>query len=128
MSKVSQKEMITSDEARIMLLEQKNDSFHETLMRIEKRLDHIDDRFDKQNKELDARFNKIDARFEKLDNELDARFDKVDTRLNNIDSELKEIRMHFDARIESNFKWILSLVLAFGVGLLGVMSHGFHWL
>lgn len=34
--------MISSEEARIMLLEQKNDDFHQTLNRIEQRLDNLE--------------------------------------------------------------------------------------
>ncbi len=46
MAKTNHKDMISSAEVRIMLLEPKNDDFHQTLMRMEKRFDQIDRKFD----------------------------------------------------------------------------------
>ncbi len=48
MTMANSKGMISSEEARIMLLEQKNDDFHQTLNRIEKRLEFLDSKIDAQ--------------------------------------------------------------------------------
>jgi hypothetical protein len=42
MTLAAKKEMISMDEARIMLLKQKNDFFHETLFRLESKMDAFD--------------------------------------------------------------------------------------
>jgi tetrahydromethanopterin S-methyltransferase subunit G len=56
MTIANQKGMISSEEARIMLLEQKNDDFNQTLLRIEKRLDSLDTKLDAQNNKIDSHF------------------------------------------------------------------------
>lgn len=92
------KDMISSEEARIMLLEQKSDDFHQALIRIEKRFDLIDARFETLERKIDSRFNSLENRIEKL-----------------------------DSRIDSNFKWILTFILPSFLGILGLMAHGFKW-
>ena len=52
MTAPKQKELISMEEARIMLLEQKNDDFHKTLYQIERRLDNIDQEIKTTKKEL----------------------------------------------------------------------------
>jgi len=62
------KDMISSEEARIMLLEQKNDDFHQTLMRIESKIDSLDKKFDAKIDALDKKFDaKIDSQNSKID-------------------------------------------------------------
>ncbi len=56
MTMANSKGMISSEEARIMLLEQKNDDFHQTLNRIEKRLDFLDSKIDAQGTKNDSHF------------------------------------------------------------------------
>ena len=55
-----QKDMISSEEARIMLLEQKNDDFHQTLIRLESKIDALDQKIDSK---TDAQNLKIDSHF-----------------------------------------------------------------
>lgn len=54
------RDMISSEEARIMLLEQKNDDFHQTLIRIESKVDSLDKKFDAK---IDSQNSKIDSHF-----------------------------------------------------------------
>ncbi|ARG97855.1 hypothetical protein B6N58_09390 [Legionella micdadei] len=61
------KDMISSEEARLMLLDQKNADFHQTLLRIEKRLDNLESH-------MDNRFSEIGSRFDKLDSRIDSNF------------------------------------------------------
>ena len=93
----NQKDMISSEEARIMLLEQKNDDFHQALIRIDKRFDSIDERF----------------------NKVDQRFDKIDEKFGEIRSEIKDVRKE----MKSDFRWLLTII----AGLGAIMAHGFHW-
>lgn len=116
MAMANHKDMISTDEARIMLLEQKNDDFHQTLIRIEKRFEHIDARFDTLEKRMDSQFSKVDDRFSSLENKVDARLNKVETRIEKLDS-----------RIDSNFKWILGFMISGFAGVTGIMAHGFKW-
>ena len=102
MTMANRKDMISSEEVRIMLLEQKNDDFNQALNRIEKRFDHIDQRFDL----LDKKFDQVDKRF-----------DRLEARIDNLDS-----------RIDSNFKWILGFIIPGFLGVLGLIAHGFKWL
>jgi hypothetical protein len=44
--------------------------------------------------------------------------------LNRIETELNAM----DKKIDSNFKWLLSLLISELAASLGLMAHGFHWL
>lgn len=50
------KDMISSEEARIMLLEQKNDDFHQSLNRIDKKLDKLDGEMNEIRKDMKSDF------------------------------------------------------------------------
>lgn len=50
--------------------------------------------------------------------------DQVGQTLGRIETEL----LQMDKKIESSFRWLLTIMGTFGVGMLGVMSHGFKWL
>lgn len=50
--------------------------------------------------------------------------DQVGQTLGRIESEL----LQMDRKIEANFRWVLTIMGTVGIGLLGVMSHGFKWL
>jgi len=63
-----------------MLLEQKNDAFHQTL------------------------------------NRLDSRMDRIESKLDRI-----------DAKIDSNFKWLLGVIIPGLSATFAIMTHGFHW-
>lgn len=49
--------------------------------------------------------------------------------------EIKEVKTEFNskidcltAKIENNARWMFSIMIAFGCGMLGVMAKGFHWI
>ncbi len=69
---------------------------------LEQSIEHLNatlQRFEKRFDHIDAKFDHIDAKFEKL-----------------------------DSRIDSNFKWLLSIMLAGFGSLLGVIAHTQHWI
>lgn len=103
------KDMISSEEARIMLLEQRSDDFHQALIR-------IDTRFENLERKIDSRFDQIDGKFETLERKIDGRFNSIESRIEKL-----------DLRIDSNFKWLLGFIIPGFLGLLGIMAHGFHW-
>lgn len=63
---------------------------------------------------------------------------RIERRLDGYDSDFKSVTSEFkETRQEmlSYFKWTLSLIIGLGgimlsgfLGVLGVMSHGFHWI
>ena len=118
--------MISKEEARIMLLEQRNDDFYQALIRIEGRFEQVDKRFeqvDKRFEQVDKRFEQVDKRFEQLMEHMDKRFEQENKRF-----EQFEARFNFlETRIDSNFKWILAFIMPSFVGILGLMAHGFKW-
>ena len=90
-----------SEDTRLALLEQSIHHINETLMRFEKRFDQIDERFDR-----------IDGRLDRMD----GRLDRMDSRLDNL-----------NLKIDSNFKWLLGVMMAGFSGLFGIIAHGLHW-
>lgn len=100
MAKPILQNMITTNEARIMLLEQKNDDFHQTLIRIETKIDAMDQKFEV----------KFETKIEVIDQKFETKFDKL------------------TAHIDSNFKWLLGFMISGFIGMMGLMAHGFHWL
>lgn len=102
---MKQKEMVSMDEVRIMLLEQKNDDFYKALNRIDKRFDSVEERFNK----IDEKFNKIDEKFEKVDQ----KFDKI------------------NEKIDSHFRWTIGLIFGlYATGfatLIGAVGKAYHW-
>lgn len=70
MATMKQKEMVSMDEVRIMLLEQKNDDFYKALDRIDKRFDSVEERFNK----IDEKFEKVDQKFDKINEKIDSHF------------------------------------------------------
>lgn len=63
MAMPNKKEMISTEEARIMLLEQRNDDFAKTLVRIENRLEHMESI-------MDSKFDKVYSEIKDVRNEL----------------------------------------------------------
>lgn len=55
-----QKNMISTEEARIMLLEQRNDDFYQALIRIEKRIDSLGSNLESK---IDRLESKVDSHF-----------------------------------------------------------------
>jgi hypothetical protein len=68
---------------------------------------------------IERRFDAIDRRFDTIDR----RFDTVDRRFDTVDRRLIDV-----AREQAtNFRFTITLLIGWGVALLGVMAHGFHW-
>jgi hypothetical protein len=49
---------------------------------------------------------------------------QVSQTLNRIETEL----LQMDRKIEANFRWVLTVMGTVGIGILGIMAHGFKWL
>lgn len=95
-----------TDETRIALLEQAINHINETLLRIEKKFDHVDQRFDK------------------LEHLLGERFDKVDARTDSLAHEIKQNYKDVNSRLWSNFLWTIGSMGA----LLALVAHALHWI
>lgn len=98
----TEKRTYTEEEYRLGLLEQCNVGILETLTRIDKRLNSIE--------------NKMDAKFTALENKIDTKFDIIDIKLDDIRKEAK-----------SDFRWLLGIMGALSATLGGIVAHGFHW-
>jgi hypothetical protein len=96
-------------EIEVALLKQSISIINETLIRMES---SFNNQFRDLKDEMNRRFDKVDERFDKMDK----KFDRVD-------DDIKDLRR--DNR--SDFWRYLSVVVAFGSGIVGVMAHGFHW-
>ena len=101
------KDMISSEEARIMLLEQRNDDFHQTLVRLESKIDSLDKKFD--------------SKFDSLDKKFDSKFDAQNARM---DAQ--------NARIDSHFRTTVYMILGLYGGavvtLISAVGKAYHWL
>lgn len=90
-----------------MANKQTNDTYYDTsIALLEQSIGHI---------------NETLIRFEK-------RFDRLDERMDSMENKLEAAINKLDSRTDSNFKWLLGMIVA-GLGsVLGIMAHGFHWL
>ena len=98
-----------SEDTRLALLEQSIDHLNATLMRFETRFDQIDAKFN----QMDGKFNQMDGKF----NQMDVKFGQMDAKFEKLDS-----------RIDSNFKWLLSIMIAGFGSVLGIIAHVQHWI
>jgi uncharacterized coiled-coil protein SlyX len=55
---------------------------------------------------------------------MEKRFDKIDEKLETMDKKIDSI----NNRMWTNFLWLLGVMSAFSVGLLGIIAKGFHWI
>ncbi len=55
---------------------------------------------------------------------MEKRFDKIDGKLETMDKKIDAI----NNRMWTNFLWLLGVMSAFSVGLLGIMAKGFNWI
>lgn len=101
------KDMISSEEARIMLLEQRNDDFHQTLMRLESK--------------IDAQGVSLNSKIDSLDKKFDSKFDSQNAR---IDTQ--------NARMDSHFRVIVYMILGLYGGVVATLvtavGKAYHWL
>ena len=51
----------------------------------------------------------------------------INQTLIRIENDSKEFRNEIRRDMRSDFRWIVGLMITFSLGLLGVMSKGFHW-
>ena len=63
-------------------------------------------------------------RFEKRFDRIDARFEQIDVKFAHVDAKFEKL----DSRIDSNFKWLLSVMIAGFGSLLGIIAHTQHWI
>lgn len=63
-------------------------------------------------------------RMEKRFDKIDERFDRIDGKLETMDKKIEAI----NNRMWTNFLWLLGVMSAFSVGLLGIMAKGFNWI
>jgi hypothetical protein len=53
-----------------------------------------------------------------------AALERIERRIESLSNE-----HHADFRsMRSDFRWLLGVMIGWGVALLGVMAHGFHWI
>ena len=116
----------------LALLEQSIGHINETLIRFEKRFDRIDERMDsmenKLNSRIDSMENKLDLRIDSMEYKSEQQYNKLDSRINSMEYKSDQQYNKLDARIDSNFKWLLGMMIAGFGSLLGIVSHGFHWI
>lgn len=60
--------------------------------------------------------------------ELKAEIKVVREEIKEVKKEVKEDIKELSSKIESNARWMFSIMIAFGCGMLGVMAKGFHWI
>lgn len=59
---------------------------------------------------------------------IENRFDKIDRKLELMDQKIDDGFSKVNNRMWTNFLWLLGVMSAFSVGLLGIMAKGFHWI
>ncbi len=59
---------------------------------------------------------------------IDRRFDRIEQRLEDLETKMERKFENLDKKVDSNFKWLLGLYIGGCAAILGLMSHGFHWL
>jgi archaellum component FlaC len=118
-----------NNDTKIAVLQNTNLYIHETLNRIEKRLDKIDDRFNNLENKIDSTLNllntKIDSNFNLLNN-------KIDSNLMLTNSAINANFNTLNGKMDSHFKWILgSIFLTVGLGALAnlftITAKIMHW-
>ena len=67
------------------------------------------------NVQINERLNSIDNRLDSMENRFDNRLNGLDNRLNNMDNRLDGI----DNRINSNFKWLVGLLITILLANIG---------
>ncbi len=64
------------------------------------------------------------ATLDRIERRMDALETGLRAEIREIRAEMREIR----AELQSDFRWLLGIMLGGMAGLLGGMAHGFHWL
>lgn len=61
----------------------------------------------------------------------EVRITRLEVIVENINKTLERIEKRLDVmdcRIDSNFKWLLGIIIGGFGSMLAIMAHGFHWL
>jgi len=69
---------------------------------------------------LEQSINHLNSTLMRFEN----RFDQIDAKFNQMDSKFEKL----DSRIDSNFKWLLSIIIAGFGSTLGIIAHVQHWI
>lgn len=74
---------------------------------------------------------KYDLLFEQRMTRVESAIERIDRSLFEIKNENKEIKnenKEVRMEIRSDFRWLLALMIGFGITLTGVMAKGFGWI
>lgn len=89
-----------SNTTRIAVLETLAQQTHQTLLRLEGKIDRLDKKFEEKidnlEKKIDDKIDKVENKISKLDDKLDSKIDKLDIKIDNI---RKENTSHFRTTI-----------------------------
>jgi uncharacterized coiled-coil protein SlyX len=91
-----------SAETRVALLEQSINNINNTMLMFEKCFERIEEKFDR----IDEKFDRIDEKFERVNE----KFERMDDKMN------------------SNFRWLLGIMITLNGSLFALIAHGFHWI
>jgi frataxin-like iron-binding protein CyaY len=111
---IMQPKLKQENDVRIAVLEISVGHINQTLTRIERTLEKIDERIEKMDIKFDRKFDSIELKFDKKFDVMELRFDKKFEIINN--------------RLWNNFIWLLVTTGTFSLLLAGTMAKGFHWI
>ena len=115
-----------SHTAKIGILENQYVYINQTLLRIEKRLDKIDEKFDKLEQ-------KTEEKFDKLEQKIDSNFKENKSDLVRLESKVDSNFIHLTEKIDSHFKWLLATIVLTVSGFvittcMVYLSKAFNWI
>lgn len=73
---------------------------------------------------LETNISHIHETLERIENNMSIGFANIHNRFEKIDDRFNKI----ESKVDSNFKWLITLYIGGGLGLLTVLAKGFHWL
>jgi chromosome segregation ATPase len=118
-------------EDRIARLETHAEHFRKDLVRIEGKLDKLDEKVEVKARELDAKIEKLDQKIEKLDQKIDVKVGELDKKIDAQRELLVEFRIEMVKKLGeiangrmADRVWLLLI----GAALLSVMARGFKWI
>lgn len=112
-------------DTKVALLEQSITYIAQSLNRIETKFDNIDKKYDMKfeilDKKLDIFSNKSDAKLEAIDERFNGKFNEI------IKENFNNYR-DLNNKIDSSFKWLLTIYTAGFGSLFGLLAHSLHWI
>ena len=103
-------------ETRVALLEMCVSNINHTL-------EKIDTKMDRQYDEINKRMDRMDSKFDRMDDKFDKMHDKMEKGFDELRGEMKGMKNEMN----SDFKWLLGLIIGSFASLSGIMARGFHW-